>query len=216
MRLLEATELEKVEEILINEFSEQSQVDFFEIAEQMDAHEVTCVGPIFTEYILQHYSNAFKLSADRVSAIRQLSQVEEFNVLHLNYREYDPDESKIVFAINELNRLSTTDKLFLNELARSITDTNMYQICFILEQEAPLCSTECSTAIPNVILPAVLLYAQKLEFMISRLAKDLLTSEEQLYDLMPREALKSAMLTSYSDDGGIDEDVVKKLVQTLN
>lgn len=93
--------------------------------------------------------------------------MEEFNVLHLNYREYDPDESKIVFAVNELNQLSTTEKLFLNELARTVTDTNMYQICFILEAEAPLCA---NSAIPNVILPAILLYAQKLEFMIKRLA----------------------------------------------
>ena len=133
----------------------------------MEAHEVTFVGPTFTEYILSHYQSAFGISAERVNAIRQLSQLEEFNVLHLNYREYDPDESKIVFAVNELNQLSTTEKLFLNELARTVTDTNMYQICFILEAEAPLCA---NSAIPNVILPAILLYAQKLEFMIKRLA----------------------------------------------
>lgn len=73
LRLLEATEHAKVEEILTNEFADQSQVDFFEIAEQMEAHEVTFVGPTFTEYILSHYQSAFGISAERVNAIRQLS-----------------------------------------------------------------------------------------------------------------------------------------------
>ena len=41
--------------------------------------------------------------------------------------------------------------------------------------------------------------------MNQRLAKDLLTNEEMLYDLMPREALRSALLTTYSDDGEVDE-----------
>lgn len=131
----------------------------------------------------------------------------------MNFREYDPDESKIVFAIDELNQLVLTEKLFLNELARTITDTNMYQICFILENEAPLAQT---TSIPNVILPAILLYAQKLELMIGRLAKDLLTSEDLLYDLMPKEALREALLTTYSDDTEIDESHIRKIIQVVN
>ena len=62
LRLLEATDQAKVQEILINEFSDQSQVDFYEISEQMEAHEVSGVGSVFTEYILQHYQNAFQIS----------------------------------------------------------------------------------------------------------------------------------------------------------
>ena len=63
----------KVEEILKNEFAEEDepdQVDFFEIGEQMESHEVTFVGPILTEYILAHYQNEFKISPERVNAIR--------------------------------------------------------------------------------------------------------------------------------------------------
>lgn len=65
--------------------------------------------------------------------IRQFSLLEEFNVLHLNFREYDPDETKIVFKIKELNKLSTNDKLLLSELARTVTDTNVFQVCGLLE-----------------------------------------------------------------------------------
>ena len=63
-----------------------------------------------------------------------------------------------------------------------------------------------------MILPAVLLYAQKLELMIKRLGKDLMTSEDMLYELMPKEALRSALLTSYSDTGEIDEGQVRKII----
>ena len=45
-------------------------MDFFEIGEQMENHEVTFVGPVFTEYILSHYQNAFKITSERVNAIR--------------------------------------------------------------------------------------------------------------------------------------------------
>ena len=37
-----------------------------------------------------------------------------------------------------------------------------------------------------------------------------------LYDLMPKEALRSALVTSYSDEGDIDEDQVKRILQAVN
>ena len=82
-----------------------------------------------------------------------------------------------------------------------------------MEANAPL-----APAIPNVILPAILLYASKLELILARLKNDLLTPEELLYEMVPREALREAMLTSYSPDasGDIKEDQIRKIVQTLN
>ena len=134
-------------------------------------------------------------------------------MLHLNCREFDPDESKLAFAIRDLALLSAPDKLFLNELSKTVTDTNLYQVSFIMESNAPL-----APAIPNVILPAILLYAYKLEFILLRLKDDLLTSEELLYDMVPREALREAMLTNYSPDAceDIKEEQIRKIVQTLN
>ena len=70
----------------------------------------------------------------------------------------------------------------------------------------------------NSNIPALLLYASKLELMISRLQKDLLTPEEMLYDMLPKEAMREALLMSFvesqTDDGF--EEKMRKIVQTIN
>ena len=63
LRLLEAIDVDKVKQIVDNEFTtEDGQVDFFEIDEQMENHELTEVGPVMTEYVLEHHASAFDIS----------------------------------------------------------------------------------------------------------------------------------------------------------
>jgi len=55
-RLLECHSAEKFQEILNEELLDQEgQVDFYEIGEQMDKHELWIVGSFFSGYILQNH-----------------------------------------------------------------------------------------------------------------------------------------------------------------
>ena len=67
---MEAQENDKVAEILANEFSQDGEVDFFGIDEQMEEHEISAVSPTFTEYILAHHVGEFGISANRLDTIR--------------------------------------------------------------------------------------------------------------------------------------------------
>ena len=78
--------------------------------------------------------------------------------MHLNSAEFDADDSKIVFAIAEFNALLSNEKLFINELAKAVTDTNLYQLCFTLESY----DTQIVPGVANIVLPAILLYCNKL------------------------------------------------------
>ena len=69
-RLLEAQDNEKVAEILANEFSQDGEVDFFGIDEQMEEHELSAVSLTFTEYILTHHFGEFGINANRLDTIR--------------------------------------------------------------------------------------------------------------------------------------------------
>jgi len=59
LRLLEAREMEKIAEILTQEFSNDGIVEFFEVVEQMEEKGVTVVGRMLTEYILTHHKSEF-------------------------------------------------------------------------------------------------------------------------------------------------------------
>ena len=141
LRLTEASDPLKVAEIFETELSTASdegqgtkKVDFYLLEEQMDHHEVAVLGPHASQYLLKHYASHFGIAPERVQLIGQLAQLEEFNVLHLNFNEYHPDESKLAFiAMTELTKLIPTEKLLINELSRTVTDTNIYQLCFMLE-----------------------------------------------------------------------------------
>ena len=67
-------------------------------------------------------------------------------------------------------------------------------------------------------LPAILLYCNKLEFILSRLAHDLLTKEEMLYGLVPKEALKEAIFTSFKVDADAakERSQLSKVVKSVN
>lgn len=58
--------------------------------------------------------------------IRQLSQLDDFNILHLNVAEYDVDDTKVSFGIEQLTSLCLSDKLLVNEISRSVSDMNLY------------------------------------------------------------------------------------------
>lgn len=78
--------------------------------------------------------------------------------MHLNSAEFDADDSKIVFALAEFNALLSNEKLFINELGKAVTDTNLYQLCFTLESY----DTHIVPGVDNIVLPAILLYCNKL------------------------------------------------------
>ena len=135
-------------------------------------------------------------------------------MLHLNCLEFDADESKIVFAVTEFKNLPTCDKLLLNELSRAVSDSNLYQVCFLFENEE-----QVAPGIPNVILPAILLYCSKLELVIARSSHNLQTSEDLLYGLLPKEALREALLMNFSEDeSAVAEQGAKvaKIVAAVN
>mmetsp|Transcript_30627 Transcript_30627/g.40760 ORF Transcript_30627/g.40760 Transcript_30627/m.40760 type:complete len:134 (+) Transcript_30627:253-654(+) len=126
-RLLEASSHDKIDEIIRCELStDEGEIDFYYIGEQMDEHELTFVGPAFSEYALNKHWRYFGIREDLVDLTKSLSHLEEFNVLHLNSSEFDADDSKIIFAVGQFGRLSATEKLFVNELSRTVTDTNLY------------------------------------------------------------------------------------------
>lgn len=52
--------------------------------------------------------------------------------------------------------------------------------------------------------------------MISRLSHDLLTTDELLYGLVPKEALQEALLTTYTDQGDIEEAHIVQIVRAIN
>ena len=50
--------------------------------------------------------------------------------------------------------------------------------------------------------------------MINRLKQDLLTSEDMLYDMMPKEALRGALLMAYGE--GQSEDEIRRIIEVIN
>ena len=54
--------------------------------------------------------------------------------------------------------------------------------------------------------------------MLSRLQKDLLSDEDLLYGLVPKEALREALLQSYSADSDFEQEQekVRKIVNKVN
>lgn len=50
--------------------------------------------------------------------------------------------------------------------------------------------------------------------MLNRLKQDLLTEEDMLYDMMPKEALRGALLMAYSE--GQSEDEIKRIIKLVN
>ena len=154
----------------------------------------------------------FGIRDDLVELVRALCQLEEFNILNLNQAEFEPNDSKVGFAITQLQNLSTSDKLLINVLSHTVTDMNLYQLCYLLEEHPTVVN-----GISNVILPALLLYCNKLELIVKRLTNDLMTSEELLYGFVPKEALSEALLMSFS--GEEDDSVrirVSKMVKQVN
>ena len=147
--------------------------------------------------------------------IKQLSQLDDFNILHLNVAEYDVDDTKVSFGIEQLASLCLSDKLLVNEISRTVSDMNLYQLCFSFESQG---DDDLVAGIPNVTLPAILLYCNKLEFILSRLAHDLLTPEEMLYGLVPKEALKEAIFTSFKVDvyAAKERSQINKVVKSVN
>lgn len=60
MRLLEATSHDTIEEIVRNELADdEGEMDFYEIAEQMEQHEVSVVGPVLSRYVLERHWRHF-------------------------------------------------------------------------------------------------------------------------------------------------------------
>ena len=101
-RLLESTSNEKIEEIITMELStEEGNVDFYYIGELMDEYELKVVGPTFSTYVIEKYWRQFGVREDQLPLIKALCALDEFNVLHLNCYEYEPDDSKVAFAVSE-------------------------------------------------------------------------------------------------------------------
>lgn len=100
MRLFETTDEAKIEEIVSTELStEEGDIDFFFIGEQMDKHELVVVSPAFSTYVLDKHWRTFGISENLVELVRALSELEEFNILHLDCAEFEADDSKVAFAI---------------------------------------------------------------------------------------------------------------------
>lgn len=99
-RLLEASSEDKIEEIVRTELcTEEGDIDFFNIGEQMDLHELTIVPPAFSTYVLDKHWQSFGIRESHIELIRALLQLDEFNILHLNRAEFEADDSKVFFAI---------------------------------------------------------------------------------------------------------------------
>ena len=71
----------------------------------MELHELTVLGPSFSSYVLEKHWRYFGIKEELFELIGQLCQLDEFNVLHLNSAEFDADDTKIVFAMEEFNAL---------------------------------------------------------------------------------------------------------------
>ena len=56
IRLLECSDVEKIEEIVQTELlNEEGQIDFYYIGEQIEQHEVPALSPAFSIYVLDRY-----------------------------------------------------------------------------------------------------------------------------------------------------------------
>ena len=73
MRLLEATDESKIEEIIRTELStDEQEIDFYYIAEQMEQYELTVVGPSFSSFVLEKHWRYFGIKEELYELVSQL------------------------------------------------------------------------------------------------------------------------------------------------
>lgn len=222
-RLVASEDGEVIKSILVIDFADDDtgEIDFTRLDYDLNEADIPWLGAQCSKVLLQNYSDLLGLTQEQATAIQALIELAqlEFNVLHIDPSIKSTDLASLIYSVPQFQCLRPTDELFLEELLRHISEHNIYQVSYILENHSNLLNSEDgdnpSNQLPSNAIAPLLLYISKIELVLFQL----LASEPNIpvvYNMLSKETLEGLLLQTDEDNWETVYELVKKAVTQIN